>query len=255
MAIIPHLIARYALVLYALSALGAFFYMWNALQARREKGLALFTMERDDAVNQSRRSWIMVGVCMLLIIGVYSVSSFIAPNIPLDQTEETPVIAILFTPTANSTAVPTSTPQLTKTADSGPIPTVAPIATPLARPPDTPTAGAENPPVRAACTSAGTQITSPGNGARLQGTVEILGTASLPDFSFYKFEIQWPNSEEWVTLQSFDVPVAGGVLGYWDTTPLAQQPGTYRFRLVVVDKTGNYPEPCVISVVIAPPTG
>jgi hypothetical protein len=83
--------------------------------------------------------------------------------------------------------------------------------------------------------------------------VEIRGTASLPDFAFYKFEIQWPNSDEWVTLQSFDAPVAGGTLGYWDTAPLAGQPGTYRFRLVVVDQTGNYPDPCAISIVIGDP--
>jgi hypothetical protein len=102
----------------------------------------------------------------------------------------------------------------------------------------------------AACSSAGTRIISPGNGDRISGVVEVLGTASLPDFSFYKFEIQWPDSSEWVTLQSFEQPVAGGVLGIWDTTPLVGQSGTYKFRLVVVDGTGNFPDPCVISVVI-----
>ncbi len=101
-----------------------------------------------------------------------------------------------------------------------------------------------------ACSSAGTQIASPGNGDSISGVVEVIGTASLPSFSFYKFEIQWPNSSEWVTLESYNVPVAGGLLGYWDTAPLAQQPGTYKFRLVVVDETGNFPDPCVISVVI-----
>jgi hypothetical protein len=101
-----------------------------------------------------------------------------------------------------------------------------------------------------ACSSAGTQILSPGNGDYVGGVVDVIGTASLPNFSFYKFEIQWPGSSDWVTLQSFEVPVAGGLLGRWDTAPLALQPGTYKFRLVVVDDTGNFPEPCVISVVI-----
>jgi hypothetical protein len=140
------------------------------------------------------------------------------------------------------------------TAISVSVPTVAPIATPLARAPDTPTpapnTGGSGTNVPAACTSAGTQIVSPGNGVRLSGVVEVLGTANLPNFSFYKFEIQWPDTEQWVTVQSFDVPVAGGFLGNWDTRPLAEQPGTYKFRLVVVDNTGNFPEPCVISVVI-----
>jgi hypothetical protein len=132
---------------------------------------------------------------------------------------------------------------------------VGPIATPLNRVPETPvpTATVENEDAFGgvlACSSAGTQIASPGNGDSLSGVVEVIGTASLPNFSFYKFEIQWPDSSEWVTLESYNVPVAGGLLGHWDTAPLAQQPGTYKFRLVVVDETGNFPDPCIISVVI-----
>lgn len=256
MAVVPHLIAQYAAVLYTFSALGAFFYVWNAFQARRRGDLALFAMEREDAIKQGAHAWLMAGLCVLLAFGVYSVSNFIAPNLPLDQAEETPVIAILVTPTASSTLAPAPTPT-PPTAPSGPLPTVAPIATPLARPPDTPTPSPTSQedavPVVAACTGAGTQITAPSNGERVWGMVEVRGTASLPEFAFYKFEIQWPNSDEWVTVQSFDQPVAGGILGYWDTTPLAQQPGIYEFRLVVVDKTGNYPEPCAIAVVVEPP--
>jgi hypothetical protein len=251
-AVIPHLIARYALVLYALCALGAFFYVWAAFQARRRQDLALFALEREEAINQGRHSWKMAGFCVLLAVGIYSVGSFVVPNLPLEQAEETPVIGLLFTPAASPTSVPTSTP----TSPSGSIPTVAPIATPLDRPPDTPTPNStpaeDEAPESAACVSAGTQIIYPGNGDHLSGVVEVRGTASLPDFSFYKFEIQWPNSEDWVTVQSFDVPVAGGILGYWDTRPL--EPGTFKFRLVVVDNTSNYPEPCVITVVIDPQT-
>jgi hypothetical protein len=255
MAIIPHLIARYALVLYAFSALGAFFYAWTAFQARRKEGLALFTMEREHAIRQGLRSWRMAGVCVLLALGVYGVSNYIAPNLPLDQADEISVIAILVTPTVSPTPSPTLTPVL-QTTTLAPLPTVGPIPTPLERPPDTPTppptVAGDEAAMPAACTSAGTQITYPGNGDHLAGVVEVRGTASLPDFSFYKFEIQWPDSDEWVTLQSFEVPVAGGLLGPWDTTTLA--PGLYKFRLVVVDNTSNFPEPCVINVVIEPPT-
>lgn len=257
MTVVPHLIARYALALYALSALGAFFYIWTAILSRRREGLALFTMEREDAVKQSRRSWRMAGVCVLIAAGVYGVSNYVAPNLPLDSSKETSVADILITPSAEPTPIPAanSTPVLTSTATVGPLPTVAPIPTPLSRPPDTPTpppAGAGGgPPVDAACTGAGTQITFPSNGELVSGVVELRGTASLPDFAFYKFEIQWPGSEEWITLQSFDAPVAGGILGYWDTTPF--EPGTYRFRLVVVDSTYNYPEPCAITVIVEPP--
>jgi hypothetical protein len=254
MTVIPRLIARYAVVLYVLAAAGVIFYIWSAFQARRKRDLALFALEREDAANRGLRSWMMAVVCVLLALGVYGISSFIVPNMPAEEAEETPVISLLFTPTANPT--PPSAPAVTAapTATLGPVPTVAPIATPLDRVPDTPvptpSVEGEEAALTAACTSAGTQIISPKNGDRLSGVVEVIGTANLPNFSFYKFEIQWPDTEDWVTVQSFDVPVAGGFLGNWDTTPLAGEPGTYKFRLVVVDNTGNFPEPCAISVII-----
>jgi hypothetical protein len=254
MAVIPRLIARYAIVFYVLGAVGAFLYVWSALQARRKQDLALFSLEREDAADQGLRSWLMACVCILVAFGVYGISSFVVPNMPAEQAEETPLISLLFTPTSSPTPPSTPAPTLLATPTFAPVPTVAPIATPLNRMPDTPVPSATSEGDGfggvVACSSAGTQIISPGNGDYVSGVVEVLGTASLPSFSFYKFEIQWPNSEEWVTLESFNVPVAGGMLGRWDTTPLAQQPGTYKFRLVVVDETGNFPEPCVITVVI-----
>lgn len=254
MAIIPRLIARYAVGLYTICALGTLFYIWTAFQARRRQDLALFSLEREDAANRGLRSWLMAAVCVLLGLGVYGVSSFIVPSLPPEQTEETPQISLLFTPTAIPTALLSPTSAAAPTATFGPVPTIAPIATALDRVPDTPVATPTSEGVEefltAACTSAGTQIISPKNGDHLSGVVDVIGTASLPNFSFYKFEIQWPDTEEWVTLQSFEVPVAGGLLGTWDTRSLAEQPGTYKFRLVVVDDTSNFPEPCVISVVI-----
>jgi hypothetical protein len=256
MTVIPHLIARYAIIFYVLAAIGALLYAWSAFQARRRQGVALFSLEREDAVNQGLRSWVMASACVLVAVGVFGISSYVVPNMPDKEAEGTPLISLLFTPTANPALPPTAAPIAIATATFAPAPTVAPIATPLARVPDTPepvpTGDGEGGvmPAEAACSSAGTQIVSPRNGDFVSGVIEVLGTANLPNFSFYKFEIQWPGNQDWVTLQSFEVPVAGGVLGHWDTAPLAQQPGTYRFRLVVVDDTGNFPDPCVIGVVI-----
>lgn len=254
MTVIPRLIAQYAVVLYVLSALGMLLYVWSALRARRRYDTAQFSLEREDAANQSLRSWLMAAVCVLLGLGVYGVSDYVVPNLPAEQAEETPAISLFFTPTAAPTLPPASTSTPVPTATFASVPTVGPIVTPLDRVPDTPvaepTGEGRGGPVVAACTSAGTQIISPRDGDHLAGIVEIIGTASLPDFSFYKFEIQWPDTDEWVTLQSFQEPVAGGLLGTWDASTVADQPGLYRFRLVVVDNTGNYPEPCEISVVI-----
>lgn len=253
MTVIPDLIAQYAALLYALCALSALFYVWGAFQARRRTELALFGKEREDASAQEQRAWVMAFVCVLLAVGVYAVSNFVAPNLATEDDGQ-----VVLTPTPIVDLVPPSStppPAPTVTAASAPVPTVAPIVTPLPRPPDTatppPTAEGQPAPENAACTSAGTQITSPQNGEQVSGMIEIRGTASLPNFSSYKLELQWPGSEEWVTIQSYEMPVAGGILGYFDTAPL--EPGNYRFRLVVVDDTFNYPEPCVITIIIAPP--
>ena len=75
-----------------------------------------------------------------------------------------------------------------------------------------------------------------------------MGSANIDDFDYYKFEFRREGISEWSFLQSFGEPVADGFLGVWDTSPLPV--GAYTFRLVVVDKTGNYPEPCEVEVTI-----
>jgi hypothetical protein len=78
------------------------------------------------------------------------------------------------------------------------------------------------------------------------GLVQVQGAAAIDNFDYYKFEFQDPVSGEWVFITRFDNSVTEGVLGSWnsDTVP----PGSYQFRLVVVDKTGNFPEPCEINL-------
>jgi len=85
--------------------------------------------------------------------------------------------------------------------------------------------------------------------AVLKGAVEIRGSANIDNFDYYKFEIKGEaTSGEWRTIATNDTPVADGSLGIWDTSALPA--GAYTFRLVVVDKTGNYPEPCEVPVTI-----
>jgi hypothetical protein len=94
---------------------------------------------------------------------------------------------------------------------------------------------------------AGNQIVQPGNGALVSGMVQIYGSANGEEFSYYKFEFRVPNGD-WAFIQNYSVPVVDGVLGFWnsDTVP----PGEYEFRLLVVDSTGNYPEPCVVRLIV-----
>ena len=76
--------------------------------------------------------------------------------------------------------------------------------------------------------------------------MRIVGSASIDNFEYYKFEFQDPDSGEWVFAGRYNTPVEQGVLGQWNSDTVS--PGEYDFRLVVVDKTGNFPAPCVIRL-------
>jgi len=188
----------------------------------------------------------MTGAIAILIVmaGVYSVERFVVPNVDIPyemgKVEPTPIFIPTITPTPEpptATATPTRTPTVlsatpTPTVDE-PVSTPAPTATPV--------------PAPAACPNPGVRLTSPGNSAQVSGVVRITGSASIEGFQFYKVELgvgDRPN--DWSFLFSNNTPVVDGTLGLWDTGPIAA--GVYSLRLVVVDHTGNYPEPCRVTV-------
>jgi hypothetical protein len=57
-----------------------------------------------------------------------------------------------------------------------------------------------------------------------------------------------PGNEEWSFIERYNNAVQGGVLGSWNSDTVA--PGEYEFRLVVVDNIGNFPEPCVVRLLV-----
>lgn len=95
-----------------------------------------------------------------------------------------------------------------------------------------------------ACTNGDSLISSPENGAILNGVIRFLGTASIADFSFYKLEIREEDStqDDYITFLTAERPVINGLLGEMDA--VAWPPGKYWIRLTVVNSTGNYPERC-----------
>lgn len=120
-------------------------------------------------------------------------------------------------------------------------PTVAatkPKPTKPAAPTKTPTSPPQVQLGEVCCPRTETCITWPRTGSRVAGQVVVEGTATRPQFAYYKFELKSPPQKEWSHVARFEQPVADGMLLTWDTTTL--QDGTYRLRLVVVDQTGNY---------------
>lgn len=241
------LLAEYQWWVYGVLALILLFYLRRAILARREGARSIFKLEQEQARTRYSRSVIVSAVILLLIVAVFFVSNPLqaspSPTPEPTPTETTgPLAASTLTPTPPpATITPTATatrerptPQTRPTMT----PEVEVTATPVVRPPACP-----NPDVR---------ITSPGANQVVQGNVPIRGTANLSNFQYYKVEVgpgSNPKDHEWTVVgQLHQSPVAGGVLETFNSS--AYPPGAYTLRLVVVDQTGNYPQPCQVTVTV-----
>ena len=89
-------------------------------------------------------------------------------------------------------------------------------------------------------------ITSPKPGDQISGSVDLQGTANVPDFGFYKYEFAPVGSDNWATIVARTTVVQDGDLGNWDTSEIAT--GDYQLRLVVTDNQGNALPACVIPL-------
>lgn len=116
-------------------------------------------------------------------------------------------------------------------------PPIVPIAVPTAIP-------------QVAVCDPSVSITYPYVNSKLWGWVTINGTANIDNFWYYKLEFGCGEKPvEWSVIGELHYePVLWGTLGCWDTSVLPE--GVYQLRLVVVDKTGNYPQPCQLRVII-----
>ena len=153
-------------------------------------------------------------------------------------------VAVASPPTAAPTAQPKGT-------------TVPPTAAPTARNAIPPTAAPTRAPARpapaaapaVACPDARVQITYPANGAAISGVTNFLGTANVPDQAYYKFEYKPASSPTWQYLTQFEgKTVVNDKLMDFFTTTIA--PGVYDFRLIAVERSGNYPPPCEIRLTV-----
>ena len=77
------------------------------------------------------------------------------------------------------------------------------------------------------------------------GWWNITGTAAIPNQEYWKGEIS-ADGQGWTPLYRSNAAVQGGTLIEFNTRTVPA--GAYQIRLLAVDRTGNYPEPCVISV-------
>jgi hypothetical protein len=233
------LVSEYYIWLIGACVLGILFYIGRAIMAHREKSRAIFTLEKEAAASTRIRSIGMVFVLLILATAFYSTATYLEPNLDYEiENEPTPTVLLQLTstptagpPTITPTPRPTRTPRPTQTLEV--VITLTPTPEPVVLP---------------NCPDPRARLTNPTVNAILKGVVEITGSANIDNFDYYKFELRSAEATDWSTLDVFKEPVADGFLGTWNTSALPA--GAYVFRLVVVDKTGNYPAPCEVQVTI-----
>lgn len=288
MGFLINILSRYAPWIYAICGLIALYHLYKVWGVRAERRQAIFSLERQKAM-QDLYHIFFVCITLLAVMGLTYFSSTVlaravdplvvsslepAPTplnglptpsptpLPVTPTSPAPAgvlgadgEAITDTLTVGEASELTDTPDvsagstLTGASTEVEVPTPAPVEEPTATPePAEPPAASAG--VAPACPDERAVITSPGTGATVTGGVTVNGTAVHEQFQYYKVEYA-PGTDTrdgFVYLAGGNNPVNGGVLANFDSNALTN--GTWTLRIVVVDTTGNFPEPCYINITV-----
>lgn len=207
-----------SLIYISLAILGLFVFrrMWGAWREWRD---AVFTLEREFALWRLVRVTAMGFLVLALFFVEFYIATFIAPSLPASDLMVTPTLDLLVSPPPTLTGVdPTQVAPPTQPVQSG----------------------------MSGCVADQIMITSPRPGEEVKAVVDLIGTASVPNFGFYKYEIAPVGTQSWATVAAEREPKKDELLGKWNTLSLSN--GDYFLRLVITDNVGDALEPCVIAV-------
>jgi hypothetical protein len=195
--------------------------MWRSWREWRD---SVYGLEREFALRRLGQATAAAFFILALVFVEFFIATFIAPSLPATDILATPTLDLLLTP-AN-----TLSPEQATQAALSPVTQAAPSG-------------------MSGCVPDQIMITAPEPGDEVSGTVEISGTANVPNFGFFKYEIAPMGSQNWATISAERTPKVNGVLGQWNTSSLTN--GFYFLRLVITDNVGVALEPCVIAVRVA----
>ena len=206
------LITQFQFQIFAAIGLLAVLYLGLYLRAHERLSRTPFGLEREALIKRQNSAMAMLTLLVLLAASIYLVVQVVAPQIEQSLPGPTPVIP--------------------------PTPTASPVA------------ASQNIVVDSSgCNNPNATLTSPKSGQRIAGAFEVDGTANIPNLAFYKFEISGAGTNgDWLSLGVGTEPRTNEKLGSFDAT--ARESGNYAFRLVVLDSSGNFPPPCVVTVTI-----
>ena len=218
-------LAAYEPLIYVALAIWGLFVFRGMYRTWREWQDSVYSLEREFALKRLVRSTAFALLILGLVFAEFFIASFIVPALPASD--------ILATPTLDLLAVPAAT--------------FSPDSTQAVLLPGTQSI----PSGMSGCEPDQIMITSPKSGDEVSGAIELTGTASIPNFGFFKYEVAPLGTGNWATISAGDEPVRNGKLGDWDTTTLAN--GDYFLRLVLIDNVGITLKPCVIAIRIVNP--
>lgn len=210
-------LANYEPLIYIVLAIGGLFAFRRMWMSWREWRDSVYGLEREFALQRLVRATGVAFLILALVFGEFFIATFIAPSLPASDILATPTLNLLVTPVG--TAAPgTAGVSVTQAVPSG----------------------------MSGCLPDQIMITSPQPGDVVRGIVEIMGTANVPNFGFYKYEIAQMGTQNWATVSAAREPIVNQSLGSWSTTSLTN--GDYFLRLVITDNLGKELEPCVLAV-------
>ncbi len=213
-------------LIYIALAIWGLFLTRAMIRAWLEWRNAVYGLEREFALRRLLRATITGLFALGLIFAEFFVATFIVPSLPASDVLPTPTLNILVTPAASLAPDAATQAALNPTAVSAP-------------------SGMSG------CDPERIMLTAPEPGAPVKGIVELTGTASIPNFAFYKYEVSAMGTNIWATISAGDKPKKDEKLGDWDTTTLAN--GDYFLQLVLIDNAGKTLDPCVIAVRVENP--
>lgn len=210
-------LANYEPLIYIALTIGGLFAFRRMWRAWREWRDSVYGLEREFALRRLGQATVVALLILGLVFAEFFIATFIAPSLPASDILATPTLNLLVTPAG------------TLSPDS----TAAPVTQ-------------EVPSGMSGCVPDQIMITSPEPGKDVNGIVNIIGTANVPNFGFYKYEIAPMGAQNWATISAYREPVREDTLGEWNTASLTN--GDYFLRLVITDNVGVTLEPCVIAV-------
>ena len=231
------LVETYFAWLSAAAAMALLLALYEFRGASKSATETVFALEKELALARVKRARtaLVAAVAFAALLALWKLQ--ILPAQPILQPQTATPTRMMFEPPTAVPATPTAT--ITRSPTRRP-PTAAPptaTASPTVVPPPS-------------CPLPGVCITQPRANQTLDGVMSIRGTANIDNFQFFKVEYgMGENPQSWHSIGDVRrTPAIGTELAQWDTTGFPN--GVYHLRLTVVDRSGNFPQPFDIRVVL-----